>query len=345
MDMLQKILQGTYTEEDARRILEWSRSKNAEDDLEHIFDSVAKGEKGKDFSEEINSKLLLEKIEAEIVQSFKDEEPTTASVASGRTVKMVVRSVLKYAAVVVLVAFSVVFVMQQIEEAPVSDWQEKPSPIIWKKTDKGQKLTVKLSDGSKVVLNSGSSISYPQYFTNDSREITLVGEAYFEVARDTLRPFSVRAGETVTTALGTSFNIDAYDTNEINIALATGKVKVHTVGLKDRVEKYLTPGHAITYQREKADFIVSEFEYRKYFLWKEGIIHFRDASFGEIVDKLEMWYGVDIQSDLKPAGIKPYTGEFDDESLVNVLNSMSYSLDFYYKIEDKKVEIMSNQTE
>src|SRR5690606_27701037 len=93
-------------------------------------------------------------------------------------------------------------------------------------TPPGVKSSITLGDGSKVLLNSGSSLKYVKGFGTDLREVFLVGEAFFEVSRDSIRPFIVRTGEISTTALGTSFNIEAYKDENLNISLLTGKVAV-----------------------------------------------------------------------------------------------------------------------
>src|SRR5690606_23661467 len=93
-------------------------------------------------------------------------------------------------------------------------------------TPRGVKSDLTLSDGSKVVLNSGSSIKYIKGFEKDKREILLDGEAYFDVARDADRPFTVRKANVSVTALGTSFNVQAYENEDLNISLISGKVGI-----------------------------------------------------------------------------------------------------------------------
>ncbi|MCK5368504.1 MAG: FecR domain-containing protein, partial [Cyclobacteriaceae bacterium] len=97
---------------------------------------------------------------------------------------------------------------------------------IEKSTQKGQKLTTFLPDGSRVMLNSNSKISYIQSFHDAERVVMLEGEAFFEIEKDTLRPFKVISNGITTTALGTSFNIDCRAGEKVEVSLVSGKVAV-----------------------------------------------------------------------------------------------------------------------
>jgi len=107
-----------------------------------------------------------------------------------------------------------------VTEVPEINWQTKTVP-------NGQKLSLTLWDGTVVKVNSGSTISFPEEFSDSLREVHLEGEAFFEVNRDILRPFIIKSGNVETVVLGTSFNVNAYPNQEqIKVAVAEGKVKV-----------------------------------------------------------------------------------------------------------------------
>jgi ferric-dicitrate binding protein FerR (iron transport regulator) len=99
-------------------------------------------------------------------------------------------------------------------------------------TSVGQKLKFRLPDGTDIILNAASSIKYPDHFPEGKREVFLSGEAFFDVKRDTSSPFIVHNDKITTTALGTSFNIKATN-NEVNVALATGRVSVEMEGIRE----------------------------------------------------------------------------------------------------------------
>lgn len=131
-----------------------------------------------------------------------------------------------------------VFVTEEDREAisvvpQASEWTIKSNP-------KGQKSTLQLADGSNVVLNAESELRFKSGFGQLHRELFLSGEAFFEVASDSL-PFRVHSGDLITTAMGTSFNINSYQKDWVQVQLATGKVKVINVA-KDNESVELIPG-------------------------------------------------------------------------------------------------------
>ena len=228
----------------------------------------------------------------------------------------------------------------------VPDQSGKSASInyIEKSNPRGQKLSIFLSDGSKVILNSESKLTYPEEFTENARTLYLEGEAFFEVAHDKDRPFTVTSGTIATTALGTSFNVRAYpEEATVQVSLATGKVKVK--GKKDSNNftnnklLILDPGEGVTYDKASKILNKGYFDVKKSLAWKEGIIYFKDANFDEIIGKLERWYGVEFEIINGKNEVWHYTGEFNNESLENVLMGIGFSKSFKYEIKDENVII------
>lgn len=219
--------------------------------------------------------------------------------------------------------------------------REKPSPladtngIITQETLKGQKSIIHLSDGSKVTLNAESNIQYAARFSANQRVIHLSGEAFFEVAKDANRPFIVIANGVSTTALGTSFNVNSRG-KACKVSLYTGKVAVSTK--KNSKDYLLTPGHTVKVDLETGVVNNSSFEGTEHFLWKEGVINFENATFKEVVRKLERWYNTDFKVDSSKI-TKVYTGRFKNEKLETVLESIAFTLDFNYEIHEHRVII------
>ena len=205
-----------------------------------------------------------------------------------------------------------------------------------KTTQKGEKLTVMLPDGTLVKLNAESSLKYPKAFT-DQREVYLTGEAFFEVARDTTKPFVVATRHLFTTALGTSFNINAYSDAE-EVTLLTGKVRIDD----DNRSEILLPGEMVAY--ENGAIKKSRNVPLHHVKWKDGILVFHETPLEEGIKELERWYGVkiDIKNLSKPE--VNLTGLFDNQNLENVLKSLSYTARFDFSIEGKKVLITFKET-
>lgn len=213
--------------------------------------------------------------------------------------------------------------------------------LVRKENPWGQKSTVFLSDGTEVVLNSGSSLAFAKAFNGDVRKVYLEGEAFFNVAKDPLKPFIVISREISTTALGTSFNVRAYPhENKKTVSLMTGKVKVsRTDSAAASTDVILQPGEEAYFNGIENKMSVGSFNQQEVTSWKEGIIHFRDAGAREVFDYLEKWYGVTIREANQPVKKWNYTGEFNNMDLHNVLSSIGYSMNFEFTKEEKLVTI------
>lgn len=197
--------------------------------------------------------------------------------------------------------------------------------------------TVLLPDGSSVVLNAKSKLVFPAEFSNDVREVILSGEAFFEVVKDTTKPFIVEANGLKTHVLGTSFNIKAYpNASNSTVALVSGKVWVETNTGKEQ-SMVLLPGEAADFDLEKDEIIKDQFNYMEEIAWKDGTLYLSNTPLLEVFDRLELWYGVAFQYSSLPQKAKSVSGSFKNESLANVLQSISYTVNFDYIIENENV--------
>lgn len=221
--------------------------------------------------------------------------------------------------------------------------QPQPVPVKWitKSNPAGMKSKIFLPDGSQVWLNSLSELRYAENLGDADRTIFLEGEAFFEVAKDPERPFIVIAKNISTTALGTSFNINAFE-DTFQVSLVTGKVKVAGLdSLESGLEGLiLNPGQSAVYKNKDGKLVLGDFELSEAIGWKDGELHFEDASFREVLDKLELWYGVTVRVDSNLNIDKHYTGRFKNESLKNVMENISFSLNLKYEIRDKTLNIL-----
>jgi len=214
--------------------------------------------------------------------------------------------------------------------------------IIKKTTEAGQKLSFKLPDGSKVKLNSASSISFQQ--TQEGlRHVKLKGEAFFEVAKDSLHPFVVETSNLSTTALGTSFNISAYpDDDDQKVSLLTGVVRVDKVSDNNESaeSEILKPGDQVTYNRTQNDFHKTRFDIHSVIAWRKDIIVFKDTDFDTVISTLERWYGVEFEIvNENKKRTDSFSGVFESESLDRVLEILSFSGDFQFAIEGRVVTL------
>ncbi len=330
--LLEKFFKKQCTPEEAAEVMRWF---NAQEEKPNTLTAIEDYWRyfPKDMGQHPNRNVnaQLESIHHHILRH------TTSSKPESMQKKYTNRSfgfVLRIAAIVTLAVLASV----TLHHTFVVDTQERqPIASVTKTNPAGQKTTILLEDGTKVTLNAASTLTYPEHFTGTERTLHLQGEAFFEVAKDVHRPFTVIANGVATTALGTSFNIRAYAGGDnVSVALASGKVKV--TGNAKEISHELSPGESITYDN-KGNFKKEVFDDKEFLAWKEGIIYFRDASFQQIISKLERWYGVRFFTTNLPAQTWKYTGEFDNENLENILHSISYAKKFDFSIQEDTVTI------
>lgn len=202
----------------------------------------------------------------------------------------------------------------------------------------GQKSTIFLADGSQVNLNASSTLTYPKDFSGDERKVFLKGEAFFKVKKGE-KPFVVETEHLKARVLGTSFNIRDFDgKDEYSLSLLTGKVMVSSV---DTPQDYiiLNPGQKSGPDIENGSLMVTAFEYDEEMAWKDGVIVFKEIPFKQVLERLEAWYGVEFIQENGPAEHFLVTGKFNNESLDNVLRSISYTGNFSYSFQGKSVYI------
>lgn len=221
---------------------------------------------------------------------------------------------------------------------------EVPEQINWLtySTKPGVKSSLTLSDGSKITLNAGTSIRYIQNFVGDTRELFLEGEAFFEVAHDTLKPFIVHTQDITTKALGTSFNIRANNSEKIAISLVTGKVEVKSQEVQEFID-FLTPGEQVNTFAKGNSWEKDAFDQEKVIAWINQTIIFDETPIPEAIKILENWFGVTITLNNFKEQHLTLSGKFKNETLKNILDGLSYTARFKYEIEGKEIQINFKQ--
>lgn len=235
-------------------------------------------------------------------------------------------------------------------EKMVSNTTQK---LIETSNETNKPLPVELSDGSLVILQKGSRISYMSHFEGQNREVFLSGEAFFEVSKDPSKPFLVYANGLVTKVLGTSFNIKAYDDDqEVTVEVNTGKVSVFAQSdpqIKEKASNrelegvVLTPNQKIIYERnevrmvkalvERPTIIVANNEKLKF--------EFEDAPVKQVFEALEKAYSVDIVFDEDLMANCPLTASLTDLHLFEKLDIICKAVEAHYEILDGQIVIYS----
>jgi transmembrane sensor len=208
-------------------------------------------------------------------------------------------------------------------------------------TPLGMRSSLTLPDGTKVWLNAGSKISYPVLFSDQSREISLSGEAFFEVKKDKKWPFIVKAKDMCVVVTGTSFNCNAYPENEqVQTILVEGEVTI--VNQSATELSTMHPGELAIFNNSNQQITKTKADLSKYIAWKSGKLMFRDDKMNQVVEKLERWYNVEFEIHDQEIADYVYTATFIDESLDQVLKMLSLSAPISYTISDRNK--MEDQT-
>ena len=291
--------------------------------------------------ESFDAKVLAENLDKYThAEKAKERVGSKLNTAVGRNTKT--RKLWAYT-VRVAAAISVFFAFKFIFLQPTSTSVAEEPALVWveRKTDWGEKLNLILADGTQIKLNSGSSIRFPKAFTADERRIELSGEAFFDVARDESKPFIIQSDQVETKVLGTSFNVQAYeDQRHISVSVLTGRVEV--ASLENKV--FLSPHEQGVYHRSKGNVTKGRVDIEKILLWKDGIIHFEDATFGEVKSVLERWYGVNMSFASKELAQCHLTATYANESLETILGSIVYAKKgMQYRMDDQKTIIFSGK--
>ena len=198
----------------------------------------------------------------------------------------------------------------------------------------GERFLVQLSDGTKVWINSESALRYPAYFGKNIREVEARGNVYFEVAKDSTRPFVVASRELTTEVLGTRFEVNTYgDRDEVSATLVEGSVRVG-VGSRFVVIK---PNQQFTFNTKSGTIKVNEVDAARKVMWKDGILVIDNEAFRDVVWKLERWYGVSIVNETGLVFTQSFSGEFDREDIHMAIESLGTNLNITYMMDKDRI--------
>ena len=198
---------------------------------------------------------------------------------------------------------------------------------------RGGEFQLILADSTKVWLNSESELKFPVAFGPDKREIYLEGEAYFEVSKDSKRPFTVYTGNQKVTVLGTSFGITSYPKeNYETTTLVEGSVNVEFSQQPDQIYT-LTPGFQVRYNRELKEIIREKVSTDEYVAWKDGKYVFKKKRLEDMLNTLSRWYDFQVFYQNHECKDILFSGEIQRfENFNSILNLLRKSSDADFTI-------------
>jgi transmembrane sensor len=251
-------------------------------------------------------KLFVAKTEAQqiMISSGEDEDNATA-----------ITAVQKYKDPIQSVAVSA----QKADFTKVSPSEAEMRTI---STPYGKDYRVTLNDGTEVVMNAGSKLTFPTCFTGKTRIVRLVGEAYFKVAKNPKMPFIVQTEKMNTRALGTEFNVRAYSGAEPHVTLIEGSVIVNVADKNVQ----LKPGEDISFSNSTVK--IKNVDTQYYIQWKDGFLYFDNQPLVDVMSDLGRWYNVNIE--IENPSLMTYRLHFivnrnaGIEEVVENLNTLGY---------------------
>lgn len=313
--LLHNFLNGRISDSQLRELFFWLNSEKGNLEYEKLFNEGWKNE----FTaqENIDSVKLYSKIEAKIKEKQKSKK------------KYFLLGLRNAAAIFILgLILPVIYYSTQTSS------KVNRQVVYLKESLSSEKVKkVTLSDGTDVWLMSGSTISYPSTFVgNESRNVEVKGEAFFNVAKDSKHPFIVNLGEVGLKVIGTSFNVMNYgEDDQIQVVLKSGQVDLFRGEYHASKQfVHLNPGELATFKKDEAKFLIKNTDTDRYTSWTDGILLFHNDPLDEVLKKLGRWYNVVIEIDDPAASHFPFTATIKNENLDQIIDLLQYSTPFKY---------------
>ena len=262
-ELLQKYIAGNATEAEKQRVTEWIQ-ENPENMREYMA------------QRKLHDMALWH---TELVAEENSRERKHFSLRG------VCMEAAKIAAVFVIVLLGTHYWTGKHQVPEDETWQSIHVPA-------GQRAELRLADGTKVWLNSRSTLTFPGDFKGDTRQVRLDGEGYFAVTKNVEQPFIVETNKCNVKVLGTEFNVMAYAADSVwETSLLEGAVEI-LVPSSNNSGMRLEPNTMASLRGNRL--VKGRIKEADYFLWREGLLCFNDISVRDMIEKLKLYYGVDI---------------------------------------------------
>ena len=312
-DLVTRYLSGEMSPEERSRFLEEVRQnkekQEALDELQKMWDLVGKVPSGEEYDLEHEWAVMREQLPGFIPETGPDE-------TAGKPVRSLVYYTFRIAAVLVLgllLAFAWIYVTRFAGMERVMAGNELVEVI--------------LDDGTDVLVNRHSRLRYSRRFDQTERKVYLSGEAWFDVTRDTTRPFIIDAGEALVEVLGTSFNVNAYKQNSsVEISVESGLVALSAKRDPHNQIVIKTGSGGVYHKSQKELKLIPSFEPNT-ISWKTRELFFDGTPLKEVIDLVNSVYGVNIVIMNRELASCPITVTFRDQSIEAILNVLESTLD------------------
>ncbi|MBL1410815.1 FecR family protein [Sphingobacterium faecale] len=317
--LLQKYIDGSYSPEELDELLRYSTQLEGEQTIGALVEAYLAETPTIEAAQEERLQRILNLTDIHISEAVPlpdmDEQPT----------RSLFRRMLPYAAAVLLFLSVGIYVWK------VGINQEPNTISITATEAKAQQ--VELPDGSHVWLNAGATLTYPEKFSKDKRTITLSdGQAYFDIAKDENKPFTVHAGTLKVEVLGTSFEVTAYNNKEqASVAVKSGTVNVSAEHTPSTTGTTLTANQKATLHTTTGTIETTDIDGDDIAGWKENRLVFSDDDFAIVLEAIQRRYKVTIDLQKPELLSKKITLRLDDQLVQTAIEILSLSTNFKYE--------------
>lgn len=335
--ILYKYVEGTCSEHELKQLGDWLKENPANEDFFKTF--VEQTDQEQDYNLEVDARKAWNKFKEEYINEHnlklkdlitkidKPKRYMDSGKRSERKSKLYLFFMAAAAILLVTALFYAKFAVNHQENS-------KASTLAFRKisTTKGERISLELKDGTHIVLNSESELKIPKNYGIASRTIYLKGEAFFKVRFEKKHPFMVVVNHNFIEDLGTQFNVMAYDTSEVQVAVQEGLVSVGKIGQGTNKKELgkLTP-NKLGIMKRNGKFEVSNIsDIDRYMGWTEGKLVFWKAPFSKVVEKLQRWYGVSCIVSNPGLEKRTLTATYDNMSEDEVLKIISLTMNITY---------------
>ncbi len=318
-ELMNGYLNGTLSQAEERELLAWV--KESEDNLKVFKQFLADHQ----FSQSLGDETLQAWEKLKVKLASQPERKSSRVLQLPRWVRV---------AAIAVIALLAGFFVNQFLQSDMSALALNEIVV-----PNGEKAQVRLSDGTVVYLNAGTTFSYPAAFSQKQREVILVGEAFFEVSKDRSKPFIIETPDFDVRVTGTSFNLKTYpEDHENSLTLHSGSVEITQAGKNYQ----LKPGDQYTLNTETHQASVGKGNLAKSRLWNEGGIYLENLDLEEIARVLERKFDVELIIAKEELKVIRYNGQFKaHESLEEVLHVIQKTspVKFDYELNETKDQI------
>ncbi len=321
---------------DTELILKYISGLASDDEKNHVLDWIEQNDENKKLYSQLKNYWVLEGLKS--LDTAKDAtEPETNAEKKKFKFYTGLREIYRIAAVLIIAVslFGAYMLFNNKEKKEDKQVMATFEYIV----NTGVKGIVNLPDGSKIWLNSSSSIKCPEKFNLDKREIEIEGEGYFEVVSDKNWPMYVKTSKGYTVKVtGTSFNLSSYSNdNKLVVTLISGKISL--LHKDNKKEIIMNPADEIVIPDRENPTLVKNANIEYNTAWKEGYLLFDDSPMDEVIKKMERWYGVKFTINDESILNYRFTANFKSESITQVLEILRLSSNIRYKIDDTRITL------